>query len=112
MTQFVHQTDLVEAIVRMAQSEATGVFNVAGAHPVPWRAALSATGATMIPVPAAAAIGYLRLTGLVSPALPPYLVNFFKYPCVISDEKIRKTLDWVPRVPPHKAVLDTRHGRG
>ncbi len=112
MTQFVHQSDLVDAIVGMSVGEATGVFNVAGPYPVPWRTAVDATGATKIPVPSAAAIGYLRLTGLVSRALPPYLVNFFKYPCVISDDKIRKTLHWEPQVPPEKAVVDTRHGTG
>ena len=112
MSQFIHQADLIEAIVRMADHDATGVFNVAGPYPIPWRSAVEAVGATKVPVPAAAAIGYLRLTGLVSRALPPYLVNFFKYPCVIGDAKIRQALDWTPRVPPEKAVLDTRHGPG
>ena len=112
MTQFVHQSDLVDAVVRMASSDATGVFNVAGLYPIPWRSAVDAVGAAKIPVPAAAAIGYLRVARRISAALPPYLVNFFKYPCVISDEKIRRTLDWQPRVPPEKAVLDTRHGQG
>lgn len=110
MVQFVHQSDLAEAIVRMAQSEVTGVFNVAGPYPIPWRSALRKLGVRQIPVPSTAAIGYLRLAGLVSPTLPPYLVNFFKYPCVIADEKIRTVLDWTPRVPPDRAVLDTRHG--
>ncbi len=112
MTQFVHQADLVDAIATMTLHKATGVFNVAGPYPIPWRSAIDAVGAIQVPVPTAAAIGYLRLTGLVSRALPPYLVNFFKYPCVVSDEKIRRTLDWQPRVPPEKAVLDTRHGGG
>ena len=112
MTQFIHQSDLVDAVVKMALTDATGVFNVAGPYPIPWRSAVDAVGAAKIPVPAEAAIGYLRLARLISPALPPYLVNFFKYPCVISDEKIRRALDWAPRVPPEKAVLDTRHGQG
>ena len=110
MTQFIHQSDLVDAVVMMAQGEATGVYNVAGPYPVPWRNALDAAGLTKVPVPSSAAITYLKLTGLVSNALPPYLVNFFMYPCVISDAKIRKVLDWTPRVPPDRAVLDTRHG--
>ncbi|MEL7371969.1 MAG: NAD-dependent epimerase/dehydratase family protein, partial [Myxococcota bacterium] len=88
MVQFVHQSDLSEAIVRMALGDATGVFNVAGPYPIPWRSALDAAGITKIPVPSTAAVGYLRLTGLVSEALPPYLVNYFMYPCVISDQKI------------------------
>ena len=112
MMQFIHQADLVEAVVRMALNEATGVFNVAGPYPIPWHTAVKATGAPRVPVPSPAAIGYLRLTGLLAAALPPYLVNFFKFPCVISDAKIRAALDWTPRIPPEKAVLDTRHGNG
>ena len=112
MTQFIHQSDLVDAIVRMATTEATGVFNVAGPYPIPWRSAIDAAGLTKVPVPSAAAVGYLRLTGLISRALPPYLVNFFMYPCVIADDKIRKALDWTPHVAPDRAVLDTRHGDG
>lgn len=111
MVQFVHQTDLAEALVRMTCHDAVGVFNVTGPRPIPWRHAVDVLGRDVVRVPSSVAFGYLKLAGLVSKAFPPYLVNFFKYPCVISDEKIRKTLDWAPAVEPEDALFDTLRGQ-
>jgi UDP-glucose 4-epimerase len=104
MTQFIHQDDLAEAIVRMAEDHLVGAFNVAGPRPVPWRKALRAIDARVLPIPTTVALGYLRLAGLVTDAFPPYLVNFLKFSCVISDEKIRLALDWRPEVEPEEAL--------
>lgn len=110
MTQFVHQEDLAEALVRMAESSARGVFNVAGPHPIPWRTALETLGVQTVPVPSTVAYTYLKLAGLVTRTFPPYLVNFFKYPCVISTKKIEQTLGWSPRWASEDAILDTVRG--
>ncbi len=107
MTQFVHEEDMAGAIVRMAESDAVGVFNVTGPRAVPWREALAAIDSRVVPVPTTVAFAYLRLAGMVTSTFPPYLVNFFKYPCVISDEKIRLTLDWAPSIEPEAALRDT-----
>jgi UDP-glucose 4-epimerase len=107
MTQFVHQDDLADAIVRMTEDDAVGVFNVTGPRALPWRKALDAIDARTLPVPTTVAFTYLRLAGLVTSTFPPYLVNFFKYPCIIADGKIRRALAWTPQVEPEEALRDT-----
>jgi hypothetical protein len=42
--------------------------------------------------------------------LPPYLVNFIKHPCVISDEAIRRTFGWEPQVDEVETVRSTVGG--
>lgn len=110
MVQFVFETDLCEAVVGMMESDAVGVFNVAGPQPIAWKKALGVLDATLIPIPSTAAWAWLKLAGFVVPTLPPYLVNFFKYPCVIDDTRIREALDWEPSVEPEDAVWETVEG--
>jgi len=107
MVQFIHERDMVAAILAAANGEAVGVFNVAGRSPIPWREALALAGVRQLPVPATLAFAYLGLSRLVSDALPPYLVNFQKYPCVIADEKIREAFDWEPWVSEVETIRST-----
>lgn len=110
MTQFIHQEDLAESLVRMANCDARGVFNVAGPSPMPWRSALESIGTQTVPVPASVAYTFLKLAGLVTNTFPPYLIRFFKYPCIISHTKIEEALDWTPKWAAEDAILDTVRG--
>jgi UDP-glucose 4-epimerase len=107
MVQFIHEQDMMSAICAAADSEVTGVFNVSGAPPMPWRQALRLTGARLVPVPAALATAYLRLAGLFGPTLPPYLINFFKYPCVISDQAFRSRFAWTHQITEEECIRST-----
>ncbi len=110
MTQFIHEKDIVAAIVAATVGEAPGVFNVAGKSPIPWLEAVSLTGARVVPVPSSLAALALRASTRVSSAFPPYMVNFFKFPCVISDAAFRKAFDWAPRVPERETIVSTVRG--
>ncbi len=112
MVQFIHENDLVDALVAVAAGEAVGIYNVVGQGTLPWRTALDVVGMQQIPIPSTAAIGYLKMVGLMSRALPPYMVNFFMYPCVISDAKIRETFDFAPSVAIEDALRSTRLASG
>ncbi|MFT5429960.1 MAG: UDP-glucose 4-epimerase [Myxococcota bacterium] len=98
MWQFVHQTDLVDALVTGYDSNEIGVFNVAGAGTIPILEALELTLKPTLPIPSVVATAMLKLQAALRPTLPSYLVDFFKYPCVISDEKFRKAVGYVPSV--------------
>jgi UDP-glucose 4-epimerase len=37
-------------------------------------------------------------------SLPEYLVNFLKYPCVITDRALREATGWAPRVGTREAI--------
>ena len=104
MTQFVDQRDLTGAIVEVCEAEARGVFNVTGRGSLPLREALNATGAWVVPVPGSFASAYLRTAGLLKRQLPTHLIDFFKYPCVISDRLLRETFGWESRVGQIEAI--------
>ena len=99
MIQLVHEDDLTRAIVAASSGEARGVYNVAGGAAVPWRTALALTGAKTFPLPSSLVKAYLRAFS----SFPEYLVNFVKYPCVISDAVFRQAFDWAPE----KSVRET-----
>jgi UDP-glucose 4-epimerase len=99
MTQFLHEEDLAAAILAASGREVRGIYNVAGPTSVPWRRAIELASATTFPVPGSLARAYLRLMS----TFPGYLLEFFKYPCVISDSAFRRDFDWSPRV----SITDT-----
>jgi UDP-glucose 4-epimerase len=115
MMQFIYEEDLAALIVVAveggarsgAEREPCGVFNVAGCGSLPWRQAVRVAGARAIPVPGTLALAYLGLAGLFYRELPPYMVNYFKYPCVISDQALRGSFDWEPRVRQEEAIRRT-----
>jgi UDP-glucose 4-epimerase len=107
MTQFIHERDMVSAIVAAGLGEAVGVFNVAGRSAIPLREAFNLTKAKQIPMPTTVAFAYLAAMRLVSNNLPPYLVNFFKYPCVIADDRFREAFDWQPWVGEVESIRST-----
>jgi UDP-glucose 4-epimerase len=107
MVQFLHEEDLVSAIVAAAVSEEAGVFNVAGRSPVPWKEAIGWTSARKLPVPTTVASLYLSAVRALASAVPAYMVNFFKYPCVISDAKFRQTFGWEPSLSEIETIRST-----
>jgi UDP-glucose 4-epimerase len=98
MLQFIHELDLRDAIVSAFFGQEPGVFNVAGPGAMPYRTALAIAGARQVPLTEPMVWIYLRVTGLFGPSFPPYLVDFFKYACVISDESFRQAFRWEPKV--------------
>lgn len=104
MTQFVHEDDLAAAIVLASDRDQRGIFNVAGAGAVPWRTALRIAGAHTFPLPSPAVSLFLKT---VPNQLPAYLVNFFKYPCVITDAAFRAAYGWRPEVSLEQTIWST-----
>ena len=107
MVQFIHESDLVSAILVAADGDAVGVFNVAGRSPIPYKLALQLTGAHIVPIPHSLGYLYLKTAGLFKRKLPTYLINFLKYPCVISDKAFRETFHWKPQIGETEAILST-----
>jgi UDP-glucose 4-epimerase len=94
MTQFVDQRDLARAIVAALDGRERGVFNVAGSTAVPWATAIEAAGRSAVHVPSQLVTLYVR----AMTSFPAYLVNFLKFPCVITDAAFRKAFGWAPEV--------------
>ncbi|MBK8171453.1 MAG: NAD-dependent epimerase/dehydratase family protein [Sandaracinaceae bacterium] len=94
MMQFLHEKDLADAIVLACDKEQRGIFNVTGRGVIPWTTAIEIAGSKSIPLPSSA----VRFAVKYFSALPEYLVNFFKYPCVISDKAFRDSFGYQARV--------------
>ncbi len=93
MMQFLHEDDLADAIIAAWRGQLIGVYNVTSDETIPWRTAISLTRAPTFPVLAPMADLFLRATGNV----PGYLIDFFRYPCVITDRQFRGKVSWFPR---------------
>jgi len=111
MWQFVHEYDMVDAILLAAQGDAVGVFNVAGNGEMPIQEALETAGARVLKIPGFAVDAFLRVSrSLNRETFPSYLLEFFRYACMISDAAFRSTFGYVPKVPLKRALRETRHG--
>lgn len=110
MVQFLHQTDLVQALLLTAEADNIGVFNVAGGKSITWHKSLEYAGGTIVPLPSTVAMGALRLARIVSKSLPPYLLNFLRYPCVISDDALREAVGYQNKFDAQAAISDAVMG--
>ncbi|HEX2569918.1 MAG TPA: NAD-dependent epimerase/dehydratase family protein [Polyangia bacterium] len=106
MMDFLHEEDLARAILMGENGGRSGIFNVAGSGAVPWRTALELCHANTYPIPAGLVLLYLR----VFSEFPAYLINFFRYPCIITDQAFREAFGWAPHVPLAEALRSTVKG--
>lgn len=103
MMQFLHENDLSDAIVLASEKEQRGIYNVTGRGVIPWTTAVSIAGSRSIPLPSSA----VALAVKYFSALPEYLVNFFKYPCVISDKLFRDSFGYQARTSIAESIEST-----
>jgi len=108
MLQFIHECDMRDAIVTASLGEGVGIYNVAGTGALPYRRALELVDARQVPVTELIAGAYLRLASLFGPTFPHYLIDFFKYPCVISDERFRKDFGYTPERGIEETLVSTK----
>ncbi len=109
MWQFIHELDMVHAVLRTLESDNIGVFNVTGAGELPLIEALRLTGATLAPVPGPLATLVLKLGGRRS--IPDYFLDFMRYPCIISDAKFREAVGFEPSIGIEESITSTVGGR-
>jgi UDP-glucose 4-epimerase len=96
--QFVHEDDVVEAISRLLLGRHAGQFNLAADGLMTRRECADLLDTRVIRLPVwlyrALAKVYWRLRLSEAPAGG---VDFELYPWILSNEKVKKTLDWTPR---------------
>lgn len=96
--QFVHEDDLVEALVGLLDGRHAGAFNVTGDGMMTTRECAEVAGVRMRRVPLrlysrlAAVLWRLRVS-----EVPPGNLHFAANPWVASNEKLKETLGWAPR---------------
>jgi UDP-glucose 4-epimerase len=86
--QFMHELDVVGAIVAALDSRPRGVFNVAGPQPVPLSVLVRQTGRTLVPLPELIFAKSLGRLGL--PSIPRGALDHIKYPIVMESRPFRE----------------------
>ena len=88
LCQFMHEDDVVTAIMLTIEKRLHGVYNVAGPQPVPFSVVIRATGRTRVPIPEALLALALGKGGL--PKLPRGALGHIKYPVVVDASAFKK----------------------
>jgi UDP-glucose 4-epimerase len=86
--QFMHEDDLVSAIVLTLEKRPRGVFNVAGPQPLPLSRVIVGVGRTPVPLPEVAVKAVLGRFGF--PKMPPGALGHVKYPVVVDARAFRE----------------------
>ncbi|WP_029888549.1 NAD-dependent epimerase/dehydratase family protein [Polycyclovorans algicola] len=98
LMQFLHVDDMAEALVRACEVNRPGVYNVAPAEWMTYPDAVVQSGCRRLPLVLPGRLPQLMGQVLNRRAfLPPYLVNYLKYPVVIDGTLFRDTFDWRPK---------------
>ncbi|HEY0840620.1 MAG TPA: NAD-dependent epimerase/dehydratase family protein [Vulgatibacter sp.] len=114
LMQAVHPDDAVDALLLTLQSDAAGIFNIAGPGVIPISAALRLRGTRAIPLPHRLAEGALRaMRGMgLGYALPASMLDFLRYPVVTDFTLAQRTLGFHPRHGTLDAVQSIDVGAG
>lgn len=111
--QFVHEDDLVDALVGLLEGRHGGAFNVAGDGAMTLRQCAEVIGLPVRRVPRrlywrlAAALWRLRLS-----EAPPGYLHFVVNPWMVSNAKLKATLGWEPRYTSRETFEHTMRSRG
>src|SRR3954452_21426093 len=97
-TQYVHEDDLVEALVTLLTGRHAGAFNVAGDGTVTFGECAEIVGLKTRRIPLGVARRLATLTWkLRASETPPGQIRFAIYPWVVSNEKLKRETGWKPR---------------
>lgn len=92
MMQFIHVDDMADAITLAYRKNRKGIYNVATPDWVGFQDAVSACGCLRMPVPSIPPFLARQLLAMMpGNPLPPYLVNYFKYPVVLDHRHFQQT---------------------
>jgi UDP-glucose 4-epimerase len=99
LMQFIDEKDLARALILALENPVPGIFNVAGEGVIALSHAIRHAQAVAVPVPPLVTASLVRLLAEIGKIpFPPYLLEFFKYPTILSDDLFRKTFGYQPKV--------------
>jgi UDP-glucose 4-epimerase len=99
LMQFIDEKDLARALILALEQPLPGVFNVAGEGLIAYSHAITHANAVTIPLPPFVTAGLVRVIAELSKMnLPPYLMEFFKYPTIVNDDLFRSKFGYQPKV--------------
>lgn len=108
LMQFIHEKDVAKALKICLESKKSGVYNIAGEGAIPYSAAIEAAGTRAVPVPTVVAYPLVKLISRFGVYFPKHLVDYFRYPTVVSDAALRKEMGYAPDVTTIEALKSVR----
>lgn len=98
LMQFIHIDDMRDAICTAFEKNVPGLYNVAPADYIGFQDAVKRADCQMIQIPSIPA----SLTESISKflkwdTLPPFLLNYYKYPVILDGSLFAKTFDFQPK---------------
>jgi len=112
--QFVHEDDVVEAISKLLDGGHGGAYNVAGDGLMSYRECAELIGLPIRKIPVKALRALAKTSWKLRQAeAPAGQIEFALYPWIVSNEKLKRTLDWRPRYSSREAfeVAMRHHGK-
>ena len=98
LMQFIHIDDMRDAICLAFEKNVPGVYNVAPSDYISFQDAVRAAGSTPIQIPSVPPALTERIAKFLNwRTLPPYLINYFKYPVILDGSLFEKTFDYKPK---------------
>ena len=97
LIQFIHERDMARAIMLALKSERSGIYNVAGQGLIPYTSAVRLSGGVPLPLPTPVAYPFVRTINKFGVPFPEHLVDYFRYPTVLSDEAFRTDFKFEPQ---------------
>src|SRR5690606_2040322 len=105
--QFLHEADAVSAFKRAVDTDAPGVFNVAGEGVLPLSKVIRLVGRRKLPL--TRPMARLTLAALWAArrgALPASFVDYIQYACVSDTERTRRLLGFYPLHSSREAIVE------
>jgi len=92
MIQFINELDMAEIMVRAIGELPFGIYNVATDEFISIKEAKEMAGTKSIKLPFFLLGPLTKLISMAGNSIPEYLVDYLKYPCLISNGQIKKYL--------------------
>ena len=89
--QFVHETDVVRAILYVLEDQVQGIYNVAGDGLLPWSEVASICGKRTIPLPPFGTGILARPLARFGVELPPELLDLLRYGRGVDNRRLKRT---------------------
>ncbi|MBN2343554.1 MAG: NAD-dependent epimerase/dehydratase family protein [Deltaproteobacteria bacterium] len=98
MIQLIHEQDLIQAVMSALHKNVRGIFNIAGAAPVPLRYIIKKLNRETIDIPHPVAAPVLRhMNKLGKLDIHPTYIDYIRYICMVDDTRARDELEYTPQ---------------
>lgn len=106
LVQFVHESDLLRALLAVIEKDERGTFNIVGDNILPLSRAARMLGRPTIPLPTPVLSTAAQVASKVGlEIMPSSYIPFLMHTCVADGNKARHELGFVPVYTSHEALL-------